>query len=271
MLPLLLSALVACNTAAGEDFIVHNANDLVKLSTIVNLGASFKGETVYLENDIEFTKELSDAFEPIGKLRTKSFQGTFDGRGHKISGLTINTTTEYIGLFGNAQECTIRNVVVDRSCSMVNPGVEEDTLTYIGGIVGSLNAGETIPYFVENCVNMMNLIYKNAADALVDMGGIAGGLHTYVEGCVIKNCINYGQITFYIGGPMASLYMGGIVGEGGVMFQTGSTEIKDCINYGDITYDGPEITFSNFGGIIGYSGWVRMTNCTNYGKVSGKN
>lgn len=267
MLSLLLSALVACGAADENEILITNANDLIKLSNSVNMAIFFGKATVYLENDIEFTDELSKAFEPIGKSLTRPFKGIFDGRGHKISGLTINTTSAYAGLFGSGKDCTITDVVIDKSCSLTNTDTGEDSATYLGGIVGFLYA-ETDPYFVDNCVNMMNVVYKNRADTFIDMGGIVGGLHTYLDKCFIRNCYNFGQVTFYKGGDIASLNMGGIVGESGVMFQTGMTYVHNCINYGDVTYDGPEIFFSYFGGIVGYDKWALPYNCTNYGKVT---
>lgn len=59
---------------------------------------------------------------PLGASADQSkspteFTGTFDGKGHKISNLTINTNTrnEYnqIGLFAELGNCTISNLVID--------------------------------------------------------------------------------------------------------------------------------------------------------------
>ena len=47
---------------------------------------SFEGTTVFLDTDIDFSGDLSEQFEPIGK-NSSSFNGTFDGQGYTISDL----------------------------------------------------------------------------------------------------------------------------------------------------------------------------------------
>ena len=264
MLSLLLSALVVSRAVAVEK--ISDAKDLIYFADRVNRKHYYEGETVYLENDIVFTEELSRSFLPIGKDYLHAFQGTFDGRGHKISGLIINATTEYAGLFGNCENCVIKNVVIDKSCKMDLPGAEKGTVTRIGGIAGQLYAKKN-PFFVESCVNMMNIAYKNRADSSIAMGGIGGGIFSYLDNCFIVNCINIGQLSFRKEGELTSITMGGILGGSGVMFQEGFAYVRDCINYGDIKYNGPEIIFTYFGGIVADDGWCEMKNCTNYGTI----
>ena len=99
-----------------------SAEDLIKFSENVNSGTSYSGATVFLDADIDFSGGLSEQFEPVGKdsIRKYYFQGTFDGQGHIISNLVVKSSSEYIGLFGYSREATIRNVVMDFSCSFVS-------------------------------------------------------------------------------------------------------------------------------------------------------
>ena len=75
---------------------------------------------MFLDADIDFSDGLSEQFEPIGKSNNYFFQGTFEGQGHTISNLAVNSSSEYVGLFGYSKEATIRNVVMDSSCSVVS-------------------------------------------------------------------------------------------------------------------------------------------------------
>ena len=73
-----------------------------------------------LNNDIDLTDYLSagnpgynagEGWEPIGNADTP-FTGSLNGDGHKITGLWINRTGDYIGLFGFIDGAVIRNVGV---------------------------------------------------------------------------------------------------------------------------------------------------------------
>ena len=59
--------------------------------------------------------------EPIGSQPKNNnptpFNGTYDGQGNAIIGLTVNTFSPYAGLFGKLQGGSVRNV------TMVNPHV----------------------------------------------------------------------------------------------------------------------------------------------------
>ena len=114
---------------------INTANELVAFSKIVNIGTSYSGTTVFLGADIDFSDGLSEQFEPIGK--DYSFQGTFDGQGHMISNLAVNSSSQDVGLFGYSWGggAIIRNIVLDSSCSAVSFFIG---YAYIGGIIGLL-------------------------------------------------------------------------------------------------------------------------------------
>lgn len=54
----------------------------------VNAGNTFKGETIELANDIDLGGE---EWTPIG-TQSHQFQGIFNGNGHTISNLKINSS-----------------------------------------------------------------------------------------------------------------------------------------------------------------------------------
>lgn len=99
LLPLAIGCGIAA-AAAGGVLNIHNANELIAFMNDVATEGKYTGSTVYLENDIEFTWEQSREFRPIGEDYAHNFVGTFDGRGHSISNLTMDPTLNYGGLFG---------------------------------------------------------------------------------------------------------------------------------------------------------------------------
>ena len=102
-----------------------------------------KGNFV-LANDIDASDTASwnngEGFIPIGDKGGTMFQGKFDGLGHTISGLTINSSRRDggIGLFGavDAQYTPpeIRHTMLTNLS--ITPTVSSNTVSNIGGLVG---------------------------------------------------------------------------------------------------------------------------------------
>ena len=127
---------------AGNDgsdnhpYTIRTAKELGVLAARVNAGENFSGKKIVLANDISFKPTAATNFTPIG-FGGKVFKGTFDGQGHKISGICIHQANgENLGLFGNVQGGTIRNVTIS--------GAEIIGNVTVGGIVGNVGAGSTL-------------------------------------------------------------------------------------------------------------------------------
>ena len=104
----------------GNTIIVHNASDFIELSNNVNNNVtSYNDTTVLLGDDIDFTGYLED-FNPVGENFDFPFRGAFDGQGHTISNLAVNSSATFVGLFGVTNGTSFRNVVVDSSCSFLS-------------------------------------------------------------------------------------------------------------------------------------------------------
>ena len=98
----------------AQEIHLKDVGDLKNFRDKVNSGKTFKGQTIYLDNDIDLSKDTNskDNWIPIGfsyDNRTSAtwvthknrfsysntsiyFSGTFNGQNHTISGLTINET-----------------------------------------------------------------------------------------------------------------------------------------------------------------------------------
>ena len=173
---------------------------------------------------------------PIGSYTNSGrvyYTGTFDGGGHTIKGLYINSDDYNIGLFGQVKDATIQNLTVT--------GYVKGNGS-VGGIVGEAYGSSEIL----NCVN-----YSNVTGDGSSVGGIVGKAYGSSK---ILNCVNYSNVT----GDGRSV--GGIVGNGHI------TTIRSCANCGNVTGGSDHV-----GGIVGYCEKGIIENCANLGGVNGSN
>ena len=269
-LPLSLLTLLSLSLGAfGAEVKITTANELIALSNNVLSGATYAGTTIYLENDIDFTG-VSDQFKPIGDS-SHEFRGTFDGQGHKISNLVINSNSfRHAGFFGYSLGTTIRNLVLDDTCSISSSKVTiGESNTFSSGIIGCCDALEG-SCVLENNVNMAGVSFTGTSGWNMFLGGIASQLyHEGENNIVIRNCINYGAVTF-VGTSSLHGHIGGILGAFVESESTAMKYIQNCINYGAITSSGTAKDSTSFiGGIVGISYYpAKVENCVSVGKIA---
>lgn len=269
----LFSLLFASAVSDSNVRTIHDANDLIAFSNDVNNGTNYSGSTVILDADIVFTKELSEQFMHIGVFETgKYFNGTFDGQGHIISNLKINSTLPSVGLFSYSRGVTIRNVVVDTTCSITGTYVGPKYFKCIGGITGFCD-GNYKECIIENTVNMANVTYLDSGSSpwCVFIGGIAGEYDPYGYDMYIKNCVNYG--TIYLEGSYNYASVGGIVAscddDGG---HNKRRYYQGCANYGDIIHNGTAGSNTYIGGVVGMNiAGNLIENCLSAGTITSPN
>ena len=125
---LLLSALLSSKGVIGAMHRIATPAEFNAFVSSVNTdGASYSGTTVYLDSDLT----LSGVVDPIGINMVSYFCGVFDGQGHTISSLNITSTSEYVGLFGYSTGMSVRNVVLDESCSILSSFSSGTGYTYV--------------------------------------------------------------------------------------------------------------------------------------------
>jgi hypothetical protein len=173
-------------------------------------------------------------WQPIGSYLSPAedhrFTGSYDGDNHTISSLFINKpSTEYQGLFGYAENATIRNIHL-----------------YNINIRGAYYSGGLIGYSVTN-----NLYNCSTSGIIISSFQSIGGLIGYVFWSVINSC--YSSVYVY-----ASSYAGGLVGE-----QTGLSTYLRCFTTGNVYGS------SHSGGLIGVAQYVEVSNCFATGDITG--
>lgn len=194
---------------------IGSAEELAWLANEVSVYSSaygrFEGWEISLVRDIDLGGECD--WQPIGQgaidTSDKRFRGVFDGAGHTVSGLRIETSAAQQALF----------------CFLDYPGVIRN-LTVRGTVHGGPQSAGICAYnsggLIENCVNEAEVIsdkqYVGGICATNASSGTAGEDH-YGR---IKGCINRGCISAVNGNA------GGIAGSnaGGI--------IAGCRNEGDV-------------------------------------
>ena len=240
---------------------IHNTSEFITFSIDVNSGANYSGTTVYLESDLDFSGGLSEQFEPMGSYRIP-FDGTFDGQGHTISNLVVNSSSRYVGLFGYSTG-SIKNFVLGSSCSLTSY-FTVDANVFLGGVVGYYGSNNEHSY-VSNVVNMAGVTFDGNTTGnlgLLYLGGIVGRISSDNFEVSVKNCVNYGQLRHFGVADYASI--GGIVGDSS--FPSKSVYIQNCLNYGAITVTGTAKTLYA-GGILGASTYTTIENCVSAGSI----
>lgn len=256
----LISSLLGCCHADSNAIRITNASELVGLSTNVNSGSGYMGTTVFLDSDIDFTGIL---FEPIGKDGTNCFLGTFDGQGHTISNLKVNYASDYTGLFGHSTGLTIRNVVVDNSCSFSTSQLSGEI--NVGSIIGSC-VSSTMGCVIENTVNMANTTFEGAANFFSRQGGIIGYFKASQFSSYLRNCANYGSVIHHW--YLVFSFVGGIVGESTGSSSSCGVHIKNVLNSGNVIYYGDSSSDLYAGGITGYVSYTYIENCVTTGNIT---
>jgi len=190
------------------------------------------------------TWNANAGFTPIG-----NFTGIFDGLGHAISGLTINTPSgDYVGLFANTVVTSvIRNVglvggsvsgasnvggLIGKSQSTVSNSYATGTVTgtrnFVGGLVGFNNGTISNSYATGKV---------SGASGGGNVGGLVGLNGDRYSGNTISNSYATGSVS----GANA---VGGLVGDN----NTGNT-ISTSYATGSVTGG----TGGSFGGLTGYN------------------
>ena len=128
---------------------------------------------------------------PIGNATSRRvYSGTFDGQGHTISGLYVNSNEDCIGLFGAVMSGgSIKNIGVINSYFKGND--------LVGGIAGTVNESS----FVQNCYSI-NTISGN--DYIGGICGMFGSNNTSVKKCYSICDIHPSEKATHVGGVIAS-------------------------------------------------------------------
>ena len=239
---------------SNGSYTVYNADGLLNVAELVNGGKT--DINITLDKNIDLTGK---DWTPIGTSFDNSYTGTFDGGGHTITGLTITTKDQFVGLFGYLNRAgTVKNVVMEgiqitsnhmfgntggvagfswgtiENCSV--SGSVSGTKC-VGGVVGAQKAGS-----ITGCSSSATV------KGTVDVGGVAGEKWGSMTACYAT-----GNVTLEIDSPK-NLSGGGLVG-----FNGGSSVLA-CYATGNVTSTGSSTGKVHIGGFLG-NNYTTVTAC----------
>lgn len=263
-------------------YVILTAEQLAHLSFVVGANdADYQGKYYRLGADILLNEgEIIDdkgalvadsaklhKWTPIGNSSV-SFSGNFDGAGHTVSGMFINTTSTHNGLFGDNQG-NISNLEFSNSwiqggkytagiaghnggsiTNVTNNSTITGTGDYVGGIVGQSNG----PY--PNYAQLKDVQNNGVIKGSNYVGSIAGNAY--------QTSLSNSSNTAYVSGKK---YVGGIAGQCGYHFiNYYRCIVENAINSADIS--GSQYV----GGIAGETyRQSSLTQVINQGEISGIN
>ena len=214
-LPLLLLTSILSVTVKAK-LRISSVNEFINFKDSVNGGTNYSGTTVLLDSDLSLTGKT---FESIGNSKSKYFCGTFDGQRHVISNFKMNFSSRFTGLFGYSEGLSIRNAILDSSCSITSL-CKGSNNAYIGGAAGYCLANNA-PCTIENSVNMGSISFTGnlSGSYSLYLGDIAGRIESYTHCSVVKSCANYGSVTH--SGTSTCSRIGGVSGRSPSISTTG--------------------------------------------------
>lgn len=196
---------VATSYTAGtgtetDPFIISTESELALLAAecLDADNAGNAGKFYKLSGDLDLGEKN---WAPIGTSSGTAFAGTFDGDGHTIRGLCIDTSENYAGLFGYVKNGTVKNLNVEAGTIK--------SAKYAGVVVGQLacTAAEGNYAVVENCHVTAELL-----DA-VQIGGVVSRVST--TGATTDQMRITGCSAEFTGIATSGEFAGGIVGAAG--------------------------------------------------------
>lgn len=161
-----------------DPYLVTNADELFEVRN--ELTACYRQTC-----DIDLTTWIKDesptyGWAPIGTY-SLPFEGSYDGANFSIKGLKINRSNQnYVGLFGYAQNGTIKNVC------LLNPIVEGGC--YVGSLVGFTTTKGNANFYIGNNIIQGGKISANSSTSIV--GGLIGEATSYSSSASLI-CGNY--------------------------------------------------------------------------------
>ncbi len=239
---------------SNGSYTVYNADGLMSVAELVNGGKT--DINITLDKNIDLTGK---DWTPIGTDYDNSYKGTFDGGGHTITGLTVTTKDQFVGLFGYLNRAgTVKNVVMEgiqitsnhmfgntggvagfswgtiENCSV--SGSVSGTKC-VGGVVGAQKAGS-----ITGCSSSATV------KGTVDVGGVAGEKWGSMTACYAT-----GNVTLEIDSPK-NLSGGGLVGF------NGGSGVLACYATGNVTSTGSSTGNVHIFGLLG-DNYTTVTAC----------
>ena len=255
------------NHENDSEYHITTAEQLAGIAKLVNdktASKSFKGKTIYLDNDLDLAGYEWTSIGN-GSNFTRYFAGTFNGQYHIINNLSHHTSENDFrnGLFGivssggiikNLQVINADIVSNDDSliagvlADWVNAGTVENCYTsgkiennngykFLGGLIGQCTAGTQI----KGCASDTNVVSTFSGDDCDTVGGLIGQWENSTADSLITDCwfggsVSCNNIYSAVAGILGANFDFG--GQPGVIIRNCMVSTKNitCAEPGNITW-----------------------------------
>ncbi len=245
------------------DFYISSSAELAGVAVLVNTNlTSFEGKTIHLTNDINLA---GTEWIPIG-TDNNTFKGNFDGQGHSITNMYVDTSNDYNGFWTQLSNVTIQDVTL------------EGKVTVTKGYTALLAAKVENSNFKNVNVTSQVAFNKDSGfgSTTLSFSYRMGGLAAISNSCDYENVSVDNVFNFTFGNSNGSncygkfdLYIGGISGYGTKNSFYKCTAINsyylDVNGYIASNYystSGSNVIYA--GGLLGYDGAYTSTEKTKF-------
>ena len=245
-----LSTVDVTQDLASGTYSISSVDELVKLAELANTDKLYDSYNNVAKGDYEFVLandiDLSSIsnWTPIGNSDQYCFAGTFDGNGHIIKNLKIDSTQDYVGLFGYAIGGEIKNIGVE-NCDVKGGSIAGGlvgrffgTITNCystGNVSGSTNVGGLAGYS-SSYSSISNSYATGNVSGSAKVGGLAGSSSSSSS---ISNSYATGNVN-------GQSFVAGLIGVG----QYGDLTVEKSYSYGSANGTDLSSTGSLIGGLI---------------------
>ena len=232
---------------SNGSYTVTSADGLMNVAKLVNGGKT--DINITLDKNIDLTGK---DWTPIGTSFDNSYTGTFDGGGHTITGLTITTKDQFVGLFGYLNRAgTVKNVVMEGIQITSNhmfgntggvAGFSWGTIencSVSGSISGTVSVGGVVG--AQRDRSITGCSSSATVKGTLNVGGVAGQTSF---GATLTACYATGNVIIEIA-PTQNISGGGLVG-----FNDGIS-LLSCYATGNVTSTGSSTGYVHIGGFLG--------------------
>ena len=230
--------------------------------------------------DVVISSSAAEAFSSI-----EGYEGTLNGNGYTISGLTKPLFNDLKGTAKNLTLNSVLNITADQVdlgilanivSGTVGGCTSKGSVTFnvaggvtgehrIGGLIGSVASSGAE---VTDCTNEASVTNStgNTGDGELLVGGVVGSFWGTTFN--ISGCENTGNIT-NTASWAKTMCIAGVMGQGGNGSSASSDlTIASCTNSGAVSNSGSSDASIELGGIAGFVRFAKMTSLSNSGDIS---
>lgn len=249
---------------SGGVYQIASGENLAWFAHAVNTGNNLIKGKLTADIQLNYNGSTTNNWTPIG-TEQYPFMGTFDGDGHTVSGLYINSSQTGVGLFGYVSYNS--SIPLDDVSAEYIVGTKEYTITNLNltnaNVNGKQNVGGIIGY--ANNVGILDCTFSGSVSGTENsIGGIAGWatINSVVSQCSVSGTVaghqRVGGIVGFCNGnsvttkSYGNVDVSGYMNVGGIVGTLSSGSMLGCFFFGSVSAD------DRAGGLVGYSAFGRM-------------